>query len=190
HAIQHEQPSAPKKPLRSDTGACDPHAFAWLCPCRPQLVLQPHAATLWQRRPDADDSEFLPAPSGSPQAAYPPNSLVGAQSGMAGGSGLSSCSANSPSPYTTRPPTTVRCDVRKEISSSETLKKSLLGTIKSASCPTAMRPRLPSSLENQATFSVHMRNAVSRSSRLRCGYICVPPTVLPVIIHDSDTQGL
>jgi hypothetical protein len=28
---------------------------------------------------------------------------------------------------------------------------------------------LPSSLENQVTFSVHMRSAVSRSRQLRCG---------------------
>ncbi len=62
--------------------------------------------------------------------------------------------------------------------------------MKSASCPTPTRPRRPSSLLNQATFSVHMRSASSRVSWLRCGYICRPPTVLPVIIHDNDTQGL
>jgi hypothetical protein len=32
---------------------------------------------------------------------------------------------------------------------------------------TTMRPFLPSSLENQVTFSVHMRRAVSRSMQLR-----------------------
>jgi len=52
-----------------------------------------------------------------------------------------------------------------------------------------MRPRRPSSLENQATFSLHMRSAVSRSRQFRCGYRRMPPTVLPVTIHDSDTQG-
>ncbi|MNT53081.1 hypothetical protein D3C72_1901510 [compost metagenome] len=80
--------------------------------------------------------------------------------------------------------------MRNDISSSGTWKKSLLGTMKSANWPAEMRPRLPSSLLNQATFSVHMRKAVSRSSRLRCGYSCVPPSVLPVTIHDRDTQGL
>lgn len=53
-----------------------------------------------------------------------------------------------------------------------------------------MRPFLPSSFENHVTYSVHMRSAVSRSSRLRCGYIRIPPTVLPVTSHASDTHGL
>ncbi|MNS81239.1 hypothetical protein D3C72_1149490 [compost metagenome] len=53
-----------------------------------------------------------------------------------------------------------------------------------------MRPFLPSSFENQVTFSVHMRSAASRSRQLRCGVMRRPPTVLPVISHDSETQGL
>ena len=68
------------------------------------------------------ESEFLPAPSGSPQAAKPLNLRVGDQSGIAGGSGLSSKEAKSPSPNTMRPPTTVKCEVKKEISSSGTVK--------------------------------------------------------------------
>ena len=72
---------------------------------------------------------------------------------------------------TIRPPTTVSSAVVSTISSSAHVKKSRSGTIRSASCPTAMRPFFPSSFENHVTYSVHMRSAVSRSSRLRCGYI-------------------
>jgi hypothetical protein len=48
-------------------------------------------------------------------------------------------------------------------------KKSRSGTIMSANCPTWIRPFLPSSFENQVTFSVHILSAVSRSRQLRCG---------------------
>src|ERR1700761_7022584 len=77
-----------------------------------------------------------------------------------------------------------------EISASAQEKKSRSGTIRSASCPTSMRPLRPSSLENQVTFSVHIRSAVSRSRQLRFGYSRRPPTVVPVTSHASETQGL
>src|SRR5258705_6967521 len=69
-------------------------------------------------------------------------------------------------------------------------RKSRSGTTRSANCPTSMRPFLPSSLENQATFSVHIRSAVSLSRQLRCGVMRNPPTVRPVTNQESDTQGL
>ena len=59
---QQAQPSAPQKLLRSEIGSVLAQAPAWSWPWTPQELAQPQAVIAFRRR------EFLPAPSGSPQA--------------------------------------------------------------------------------------------------------------------------
>lgn len=89
---QHEQPSTPKKPLRSLIGSFEVQAPAWSWPWTLQSLAQPQVEMAVRR------SERAPAPSGSPRAAYPPKVRTGDQSGMAGGMSFSSSALKSPAP--------------------------------------------------------------------------------------------
>ena len=71
-----------------------------------------------------------------------------------------------------RTDTTVSSAVMSAIALSGQAKKSRSGTVRSASRPSAIVPLPPTSLENHATRSVHMRSAVSRSRQVRCGVNC------------------
>ena len=115
---------------------------------------------------------------------------TGDQSGMAGG-GASSSSGRS------RPRHTQSC--RRPSSASKSCRRSHprrrrnnpdRGRSGRRTGRPAMRPFLPSSLENHVTFSVHIRSAVSRSRQLRADTAVSPPTVLPVTSQASETQGL
>ena len=169
---QHEQPNAPRSPSRprsATRGSTRWHAHG---------VQAARSRNRTSPRPPRHRAPLRRRPSPSRY------SRTGDQSGIAGGIGAS-CDAAPHDPAAHHRQQRRRIDdivlrAREEIA----IRDHQVGEL-----PDRDASLLPSSFENHVTYSVHMRSAVSRSSRLRCGYIRIPPTVLPVTSHASDTHG-